>query len=469
MSRMRTLMALVSILLVTGAVSGTAEAVSASVNSTTPAVKASSLKAPPAGAIIVSNHTGSNSITGCRTPAYTTIQAAVNAASPGSKIYVCDGTYNESVTISTRLFLYGAEYGVGAPSRPAGDLETVIDGSGGIQYASGATTGTIDGFTLNGYTGSIAEIDAAGVGSAWKFIDNIIDVSNGGIYLNTDGITNPKVTSINENEFVQATPSAATSGDYGQAVLVWANTGNNVQITNNRFVNLSGPGAGINTTQAGNCGATPNTTDFGNNMKITGNSFDDNGMKFTNDSGTWYIDENFLALFCTTNATISDNTVTITDSDDPNAETPVYLGGGDWATTVSSNTLAGNGASDASGVNLNSDFYASGTGVEITGNKISGFLYGIHVRSGAYGTPAPAGNTPSYFTISSNKVTRSSEYGIAVDEGFYGTISGNKVSGSATDDCYDATGPGGPNTAGTWNKWSKNKGSTSSPAGLCTS
>ena len=93
---------------------------------------------------------------------------------------------------------------------------------------------------------------------------------------------------------------------------------------------------------------------------------------------------------------VSGNTVTITDENDANAETPIYLGGGDWGTTVSGNTLNGNGASGAAGVNLNSDFYASGTGVTITSNTISGFLYGIHVRSGAYGTPPPAGNTPSY-------------------------------------------------------------------------
>ena len=91
-----------------------------------------------------------------------------------------------------------------------------------------------------------------------NFINDTIDASNGGIYVNTDGVTNPQKSKILHDMFVQATSSAAGSGDYGQAVLLWANTANNVSITANAFVNLSGPGAAINTTQGGDCGATQN-------------------------------------------------------------------------------------------------------------------------------------------------------------------------------------------------------------------
>jgi hypothetical protein len=413
---------------------------------------------PPPGAIIVSN--GSHSPARCSTPAYTSIQSAVTAAPAGSTIYVCAGTYNESVSIDKPLVLDGAQYSedAGGPSR---GLETVIDSSGGITYTTGATTGTISGFTLNGYTGGTGEIVASNVGSGWTFTNNVIDVSNGGIYLNTDGQTNPPLTTIKQNRFVQAIPSSASSGDFGQAVLVWANTGNNITIANNAFVNLTGPGAAINTTQAGDCGATPNATDFGNDLTISGNSFVDNGA-----SG-FYAD-NLVALFCTTNAQISQNKVTITDPNHDNPSTPIYLGGGNWSTTVDHNTLTGNGETFASGVVLNSDFYASGTGVVITHNNISGLLYGIHVRSGGFGDQGRgAGNTPSYFTISSNSVSGSVSDGIAIDEGLYGAISDNHVSHSTTYDCYDASGPGGPETSGTYDTWSHDVGQTSSPAGLC--
>ena len=413
---------------------------------------------PPPGAAIVSNHSGLDKVPGCLHPAYPTIQAAVTAVASGSTIYVCAGTYPESVSISKPLVLDGAQFGYNARARSG--AETIIDGSGGITYAAGATTGTINGFTLNGYTGGLAEIVASNVGAGWKFIDNIIDVSNGGIYLNTDGQTNPPPTTINQNRFVQATPSAAGSGDYGQAVLLWANTANNVRIANNAFVNLTGPGAAINTTQAGDCGTTPTTAAFGNDLMITGNSLVDNGVSVD------YAD-NFVALFCTTNAHVSYNTVSITKANDAYAASPIYLGGGNWSTSVDHNTLKGNGASGASGVSFNSDFYASGTGVVITQNHISGFLDGIHVRIGSSVTSGGAGNTPAYFTISGNNVTGSLSDGIAIDQGLFGTISNNNVSHSATWDCFDGTGPGGPRTAGTYDTWTGDIGATSSPLGLC--
>jgi len=415
---------------------------------------------PPPGATIVSNHSGPDTVPGCAHPAYSTIQAAVTAVNSGSTIYVCAGTYPESVSISQPLVLDGAQFGHDARTRSG--PETIIDGTGGITYAAGATTGTINGFTLNGYTGGTAEIVASNVGAGWKFIDNIIDVSNGGIYLNTDGQTNPPPTTINQNRFVQATPSAAGSGDFGQAVLLWANTANNVTIASNAFVNLTGPGAAINTTQAGDCGTTPTTADFGNDLIITGNSLVDNSV-----GGSSIYGDNFVALFCTTNAHVSHNTVTITTANDANASSPIYLGGGNWSTSVDHNTLKGNGASSASGVSFNSDFYASGTGVVITQNKISGFLDGIHVRSGLYGITGGSGNTPSYFAISRNNVTNSLSDGIAIDQGLFGTISNNTVSLSVTWDCYDNTGPGGPRTAGTYDTWTSDIGATSSPLGLC--
>ena len=412
----------------------------------------------PSGATIVSNHSGLDTVPGCSLSAYTTIQAAVSAVASGSTIYVCAGTYTESVSISQPVVLDGAQFGHDARARSG--AETIIDGSGGITYAAGATTGTINGFTLNGYAGGIAEIVASNVGAGWKFIDNIIDVSNGGIYLNTDGQTNPPPTTISQNRFVQGTPSGAGSGDYGQAVLLWANTANNVTIATNAFVNLTGPGAAINTTQAGDCGTTPTTADFGNDLMITGNSLVDNGASL-------FYGDNFVALFCTTNAHVSHNTVTITMANDDNASSPIYLGGGNWSTSVDHNTLKGNGASSAAGVSFNSDFYASGTGVVITQNNASGFLDGIHVRSGLYGTSGGAGNTPAYFTISGNNVTGSLSEGIGIDEGLFGTISNNTVSHSVTWDCFDNTGPGGPRTAGTYDTWTGNIGATSSPLGLC--
>src|SRR4051812_39016646 len=39
--------------------------------------------------------------TGCAKPGYNTIQAAVNAASPGDTISICSATYDEQVSVTT--------------------------------------------------------------------------------------------------------------------------------------------------------------------------------------------------------------------------------------------------------------------------------------------------------------------------------------------------------------------------------
>ena len=441
--------------------SGLASIASAAAVMALPASALAGPPAPPKGAIIVSNHTGTDKVDWCATTSNNVIQTAVTGAPEGSTIYVCDGTYNESVQINKPLVLDGAQFKADAGSRKG--PETVIDSAGGISYGSGATTGMLSGFTLNGYNGSpdsngaVAEIKAANVGSGWTFTNDIIDVSQGGIYFNTNGVANPSATTIAHDLFVQSTPASEEGGGYfGQAVIIWQHAANNVTVTQNDFVNLSGPGAAINTTAGGNCTAPSiDPGDFSNNLSIDHNSFVDNG----NPEFPGGTDENFLAMFCTTNAAVSHNTTTNTLVNDINAESPVYLGGGDWGTTVDHNQLVGNGASGAAGVSFNSDFYAPGTGVEIDHNDISGFLYGINVRSGAF---AP----PSGFTVDHNQVTNSLAVGLRNVDGFNGTFVHNQVSGSATYDCSDAT-TGGGGTSGTDNTWSQNQGATSSPAGLC--
>ena len=428
-----------------------------------PATVAGADPGVPAGATVVGT-AGPN----CSSPSFGTIQAAIDAASANDTIYVCPGTYNESLTVNKPLTIDGAQYGVDARTRSVPD-ESVLNAPDGIVYTAGATSGTISGFTLQGFASGVSYIDASNVGSGWAFTDNILDVSNGGIYVNTDGITSPAASTISDNQFIQSAPSAASSGYAGQAVSVWGNTGNNISISNNSFTNLSGPGAGINTTGTGSCGSSLDTSNFSNNLTISGNTFTDNGASFTDPNyGPGFIDENFLALFCSNNAQISNNTVTITDANDANAETPVYMGGGDWNSSVTGNQLVGNGASAASGIQLNSNFYAPGTGVNISTNTASGFYYGIHVTGSNFGGNFTA---PTGYTVSHNSISGSLENGIQVNPGAdnsdspSGAISGNTSTGSAVFDCFDSTT--GSGTSGTADTWTTDNGLTSSPAGLC--
>ena len=123
---------------------------------------------------------------------FATIQHGIDTVASGGTVTVAAGTYDESLTIDKPVTLDGAQSGVDARGRSG--PESVITGSGGVVYTAGATTGTIDGFTLQGYTGSTSEIMASDVGSGWDFSNDVIDVSYGGIYLNSDGVADPATT-----------------------------------------------------------------------------------------------------------------------------------------------------------------------------------------------------------------------------------------------------------------------------------
>jgi large repetitive protein len=418
-------------------------------------ITASVAGADAPNAVYVST-TGNDANAGTATSPFATIGHALGVVASGGTVHVGAGTYNESLTIDKPVALDGAQSGVDARTRSG--AESVITGSGGVVYTAGATTGTIDGFTLQGYTGSTSEIKASDVGSGWDFSNDIIDVSYGGIYLNSDGASNPATTTISHDSFVQAIPSSASSGYYGGAVNMWSQAGNaadNVTVSDNSFTNLSGPTGAVHTGSNPSCtSAGPGTdpADYAKNLTVSGNTFTDTGN-----------DENFLVAFCTSGATVTDNTVTVNDpGDNNNASTGMYLGGGNYGMDLSSNSLTAVGL-PAGAISLNSIFNPGGTGDVISGNTITGWTKGVQVAGGQ--SPAPTG-----FSVTDNNVSGASAYGVEVltYEGAMptgGSLTGNSASGSGTDDCYDNTT--GAGTAGTGNTWAGDTGITSSPAGLC--
>ena len=414
----------------------------------------------------------------CAFPSENTIQSAVNDAAAGDTIYVCPGTYSGAINISTsKLTLDGAEFGVPAytaPGVPRIDSESIIDSTTGITYSGSGLTGeTVDGFDMYGYSGSgpgeiTADPGLAGVGSGWTFTDNIIDASEGGIGLNTDGVASPSPTTISGNEFVQSTPSTESGGGWaGQAVTIWGGSGNNVTIDNNDFSDLSGPGGAINTTGAGGVSSAACASDPSNGLSITDNTWEGDGVPGSASLPAG--DENFVVLFCTSGASITGNTASITDANDPNAEGPIYLGGGDVSPVVSGNILNGDGATVPGGaISVATQFYPTDNAT-IENNSIKGWGdsgtdgQGIVVYGGGQGEPTG-------FTIENNTLTDNG-YGIWIynDGGSpSGTITGNNVNGSITTDCVDnSTGSGTDSTNDTWTSNVGTSSSPDSPTALC--
>ena len=420
------------------------------------------------GAIVVG---ADSTACGGTTPNYTTISEAVSAASDGDTVYVCPGVYDESVVISKSLTLLGAQNGVAANDptvRTDPTQEAIIDApvipdpsnpgqttaTPPIEY-SAAVGGTVDGFTLEGGSGSngsafpgILALDGSGTGS-FNFVNNIITDNGEGMQFFT-GETSVPTSTVSGNRFVKNN-NDTPDGRSGSGIFLSNGVPNNLTISDNYFDDNDGNGD-VNTTGIG-CASGSSSADYAQNVVITHNvSVHDDGFE-----------NNFGVIFCTTGGRVTDNMVIYTDHDDPNADTAVYLGGGDTNLTVSGNTLTG--GTSAAGISFNADFYPEGTGDMISGNTISDHSSGIVVRGS---NSAVAGNNypgASDFTISGNSITGSTTDGIWVQAGSDGTISSNSASGSGSYDCQDSTS--GTGTLGTADTWTNDIGSTSSPTGLC--
>jgi len=87
---------------------------------------------------------------------YSTIQAAINAASPGDTIIVAAGTYSEAyVTITKSITLEGANAGV--PWNGVRGSETILSHDGLYVFSPAADHITVDGFKFTGTGGRIID------------------------------------------------------------------------------------------------------------------------------------------------------------------------------------------------------------------------------------------------------------------------------------------------------------------------
>ena len=216
---------------------------------------------------------------------FATIQAAVNAASPGATINVDPGTYIEQVTINKQLTLRGTEAGVDARSsqRASNNRETIVTGvnSGGVisrSFHVGANDVVLDGFTVQGETSQSTSVGAGiviapGV-SGTKILNNIVQNNVAGLYLANNSATDPcviqrNVFRNNNNDGVNGGRAIYTDGGVSGGNLT------NVFIDSNVFDSNYG-GNGTTTVEPAIAFETQ-AAGKQSNIFITNNSFTDNG------------------------------------------------------------------------------------------------------------------------------------------------------------------------------------------------
>jgi len=275
---------------------------------------------------------------------YSTIQAAVNAASTGQTITVDPGSYTELVTVNKRLTIRGAQAGVDARSRSTSSesIVTGVSGGSGISESFYITANdvTIDGFTVQENTNQSVStgagiVIAPGIAGT-HILNNIIQNNVSGLFLANSSSTDPAV--IQHNLF-QNNNNAGSDGGRGIYTDGGISGGNltNVVIDANTFTNNHGS-AGTTTEEAA-CAFEATNVGEQSNIRITNNLFQNNGKA--------------VLFFDTNSVLIQGNTVTgQTDS----AGT-LRFEGGDTNITIKNNNCYNNG-----GTAVGIDSKAVGTG-----------------------------------------------------------------------------------------------------------
>jgi nitrous oxidase accessory protein NosD len=282
----------------------------------------------------------------CPGATFTSIQAAVNAASAGDTISVCDGVYNETVTVNKAVALRGAQSGVDARTRSG--PESVVQGPNG-QTAFYVTAGgaEINGFTVqNATSGNVFGAGIVlGAGTAGSHVlNNIIQNNIVGLFLANNSAADQTVIQNNLFRNNNQPGPASGTGIYTDEFVAGFGQGlTNVRIDNNTFVNQATAAVTLGST------ATDGTTQ--SRITISNNVLSSNG------SG--------LLLFNLTSSAVSGNTITGSTAA---AGAGIQVLGGVSGLAVTGNTISG-GAGD--GIKVTADFGANAA-VTVNNNNLFG-------------------------------------------------------------------------------------------------
>ena len=182
----------------------------------------------------------------CRKADFTSIQAAVNAASPGDTIKVCAGTYVEQVTIPAGK--NGLTLRSHVPEAAIIKAPAVMVDPKAIVRVNGAQDVTINGFTITGPGGGPCDslrygVRVDGGGSATISQNHIVDIRDTPFSgcQNGHGIL---VGRVAEGQTGKATIFKNKIDGYQKGGIVISNVGSSAEITDNVITGI-GPTAAI--------------------------------------------------------------------------------------------------------------------------------------------------------------------------------------------------------------------------------
>jgi parallel beta-helix repeat protein len=348
-----------------------------------------------------------------------TIQAAVNAASPGSTIKVAPGTYNEDVTISKSLTLLGGQ----AISK--GETGTSI-----VEYEStGFTVSSANKVTINAFTVEADPASTTSTGNAIFATNTTSSTFQSNIFIGSDVTFGPGVTHsevANNSDPSNSSFSIIVNGDTpgadaddtllenglfnGGILLDVSATGalgqSNTAIGGTQIDNTA---SNVTVTRNLSEGADEGFIDTGNNNTYTGNTAENNGTGFsftgggkltvTGNVATNNIDEGFFFEGTTTSLTMKGNTA------NNNGTAGFDLIGG--SPNLSNDTANGNGS------------------------------FGFEVLDGG---PSSAVNSPTIIDCTANN---SGTFGFELAINGKATVSGNTADGSVLGFGYSLAIAGG--------------------------
>jgi parallel beta-helix repeat protein len=410
---------------------------------------------------------------------FTTIQAAVDAASAGDKIRVKPGTYEENVVVNKQLKIKGAdasldEYLDATEASIVDPVNNTATGGVGIAFDLQADGIEIKGFTIGEFDTNTDPDGTIGVRtsasfSGYKIKDNVIEENTIGIYLNTatseSEDSSPDRTKVEDNVIRDNDRNGSNSGNG-----IYSDLGlQNVKIKDNLFT-------GTNDETSIKIVATDDddADTLRSNITIKDNDFEDL-------SGAGIYFENVVDSL-------------IDDNDLENiALSGIELNGGNEGVTIKKNDLDNVGTEDLFGIILSdeNEIDANVNNV-IKRNEINGSgLAGLVIRDSSENTIernkikgtvggdlqfADEGNgitleNADNNTLSRNRVEDNARHGIFLDSSSTGnTLRKNKSKDNAVEvaaafDYNDST-TGGTGPSGVQNTYEKNKGVTQNVTGL---